>query len=87
MSKIDTKVKKAIDIIIAASKSYNPSEYFGRKFDDLFENGNSDEIVNGIVKNYLNNSELQNAIIKVNHWINIDSWLEKYYKTNPKSLF
>ena len=64
MSKIDTKVKKAIDIIIAASKSYNPSEYFGRKFDDLFENGNSDEIVNGIVKNYLNNSELQNAIIK-----------------------
>ena len=35
MSKIDTKVKKAIDIIIAASKSYNPSEYFGRKFDDL----------------------------------------------------
>ena len=87
MSKIDTKVKKAIDIIIAASKSYTPSEYFGRKFDDLFENGNSDEIVNGIVKNYLNNSELQNAIIKVNHWINIDSWLEKYYKTNPKSLF
>ena len=87
MSKIDTKVKKAIDIIIATSKSYNSSEYFGRKFDDLFENGNSDEIVNGIVKNYLNNSELQNAIIKVNHWINIDGWLEKYYKTNPKSLF
>lgn len=87
MSKINTKVKKAIDIIIAASKSYNPSEYFGRKFDDLFENGNSDEIVNGIVKNYLNNSELQNAVTKVNHWINIDGWLEEYYKTNPKSLF
>ncbi|MFX4241086.1 hypothetical protein ACOL3H_11930 [Aliarcobacter butzleri] len=87
MSNISSKAKKAINIIIAASNSSEPSQYFGRKFDDIFENGNSGEIVNEIVKNYLNDELIQKAIAKVDRWIGIDGWLNSYYKTNAKSLF
>ena len=87
MSTINKKAKKAIDIIMAASKSGEPSKHFGREFDNIFENGNGSDLVNEIVRNYLVNPDLQNAVARVDHWIGIDGWLEHYYKTNARTLF
>ncbi len=87
MKKIINKANKAIDIIIKASQSSEPSKFFGRKFDDIFENGNSKEIVCEIVKKYLNDTALQKAVSKVDHWIGIDGWIKTYNKNYSKSLF
>lgn len=86
MKKIINKANKAIDIIINASQSSEPSKFFGRKFDDIFENGNSKEIVCEIVRKYLNDITFQEAVKKVNHWIGIDNWIATYNKMYPKSL-
>jgi len=61
MGSVVTKAKKAIKIIKDASNSSEPSRFFDRKFDDIFENGNGDEIVNEIVKNYFNDEELKKS--------------------------
>ena len=86
MKKIINKANKAIDIIIKASQSSEPSMFFGREFDDIFENGDSKEIVCEIVKKYLNDSTFKEAVSKVDHWIGIDNWIATYNKIYPKSL-
>lgn len=87
MSSVVTKAKKAIKIIKDAANSSEPSRFFDRKFDDIFENGNGDEIVNEIVKNYFNDEELKKSVVKVKRWIPIEKWIEDYFKSNPKPLF
>ena len=87
MSTVITKAKKAMKIIKDAANSSEPSRFFDRSFDDIFENGNAAEIVNEIVKNYFNDKELQKSVARVEHWIPIDKWTEEYFKTNPKPLF
>ena len=87
MKKIINKANKAIDIIKKASQSSEPSMFFGREFDDIFENGNGKEIVCEIVKEYLNDISFQKNVQKVNHWIGIDGWIAIHNNMNPKSLF
>lgn len=87
MSSVVTKAKKAIKTIKDAANSSEPSRFFDRKFDDIFENGNGDEIVNEIVKNYFNDEELKKSVVKVKRWIPIEKWIEDYFKSNPKPLF
>lgn len=87
MTRIEQKANKAINIIKNAQHSSEPSKYFGRKFDDIFENGNGKEIVFKIVEIYQNDKELQSAVKKLDYWIGIDGWIETYNKETSKSLF
>ena len=39
------------------------------------------------IKKYLNDTALQKAVSKVDHWIGIDGWIKTYNKNYSKSLF
>ena len=73
-----TQAKKAIVMILSASKSLNPEKFFGRRFDDLFERGDGDKVMRCMMDEYYTNEKLQKAIKKVNRWIGIDDLKIKY---------
>ena len=81
---------KAKELIIAASDNIlKAHEFFGRKFDTLFEQGDGEMVVIEFIKLYNTDSNLQKCTKEVNHWVGIENWLQTYADWNKKnpSLF
>lgn len=82
----EIKAKSVADIIIKAARNYaDAHKYFGRKFDDLFENGDGEHVVVEFIKLYKTNNQLQEASKKVDHWLNIDNWLKTYERWEQRN--
>lgn len=84
MAKIrpSTKAKKIKAIILAAAKSTEPSEHFGRSFDDLLEDGDGDKVVCEFVKMYRSDEAVKTAVEKVDGWIGINNWIHNVDKNH-----
>ncbi|MDD4969785.1 MAG: hypothetical protein PHT07_10200 [Paludibacter sp.] len=72
-----TKAKQIKRIVLAAAGSTEPSEHFGRSFDDLLECGDVDKVVKEFVKIYHADDNVKEAVHKVDGWIGIDNWIRK----------
>jgi len=80
------KAKKAKEIVLKAARdSSNAHIYFGRKFDNLFEEWDGFEVVKEFVKLHKTDESLQNACKKVDHFIGIESWIGTVAKHEPIS--
>lgn len=84
------KAQRAKKIVLKAAKDcLNAHEYFGRKFHDLFEDGDGWEVIREFVKLHKDDNPLQEACKKVDHFIGIENWISAVAKHEPlePSLF
>lgn len=83
------KAEKAAKAIRAAAKSSNPSDYFGRSFDDLFENGDGREVFIHLARMCRDDESLMEDARTVNYWTNVDYMMDtlKEYEERHPTLF
>lgn len=81
------KAQRAKKIVLKAARDYlNAHEHFGRKFDDLFEDGDGWEVIKEFIKLHKTDDSLQNACKKVDHFIGIENWISAVAKHEPVEL-
>lgn len=81
------KAQRAKNIVLKAAKDcFNAHEYFGRKFHDLFEDGDGWEVIKEFVKLHKADDSLQNACKKVDHFIGIENWIKAVAQHEPVEL-
>lgn len=83
---IGTRAKKAADKIRLAAKASEPSEHFGRSYDDLFEDGFGSEIYIELARMCRGDEDLMKAAHSVDRWVGVNQMmaaLDEYESKHP----
>lgn len=81
------KAQRAKNIVLKAARDcLNAHEHFGRKFYNLFEDGDGWEVIKEFVELHKTDGTFQEACKKVDHFIGIENWISAVAKHEPAKL-